>query len=262
MQVEAAVKVAKDLIFNNKLIMCIDELMSIKKHFVKKGDILKMNDKTGVVKMTCKERGYFYTLQLNIPDEYPAEKPDLLMQEHNFTPTAERIFCAQTEEALVVAHRNIKAKKRKSDPDPEPAPCIKETLAFFSADLVHRWPREKCPYCKKDSIASNPDEARKVPREMRAERILCGHLFHGKCLDSYMSQPPFPPGGKTCSICNEVVYHKKYNLDASALERRWAFKEARIREVLDVSEFLNVADEHRIADVDVDGVSKTVSLKQ
>lgn len=74
--------------------------------------------------------------------------------------------------------------------------------------------------------------------DLHVERILCGHLYHLKCLSDYMKTPPFA-GGKKCLICKERVCHEKHKIAPELAEARWAHLQARQRELDDVVDFLS-----------------------
>mmetsp|Transcript_42751 Transcript_42751/g.101484 ORF Transcript_42751/g.101484 Transcript_42751/m.101484 type:complete len:260 (-) Transcript_42751:516-1295(-) len=74
-----------------------------------------------------------------------------------------------------------------------------------------------------------------VPRYMMPERLFCGHIYHLRCLETYINNPPFDKG---CKVCGQTLSHHKFCTDAKVLESRWAFKEARQREIDDVKELM------------------------
>ena len=45
-------------------------------------------------------------------------------------------------------------------------------------------------------------------------------------------------GGKKCLACGERIYHDKWHITPKLAEERWAYKEARARELSDVVDFL------------------------
>jgi hypothetical protein len=101
--------------------------------------------------------------------------------------------------------------------------------------------------------------------DMHVERIYCGHLFHFKCLDSYIKTPPFKGnsavmilplftisvsvsglsvGGKICPApqCGKRIYHDKWvtTKNVRLAEERWAHEEAKKRELSEVVDFLGL----------------------
>eukprot|EP01025_Chloroclados_australasicus_P047015 TRINITY_DN5212_c0_g2_i1.p2 TRINITY_DN5212_c0_g2~~TRINITY_DN5212_c0_g2_i1.p2 ORF type:complete len:428 (-),score=48.45 TRINITY_DN5212_c0_g2_i1:603-1886(-) len=93
----------------------------------------------------------------------------------------------------------------------------------------------KCAICEKRLIPSDPQKLNKVPREMRVMRLYCGHLYHGKCVEEYVSKPPF---GKECHHCGRKMEHHNLTTDVKVLEQRWAANQARNREINDVVDFM------------------------
>jgi len=47
-------------------------------------------------------------------------------------------------------------------------------------------------------------------------------------------------GGKKCLKCGLRIYHDKWNISPQLAEERWAHKEAREREIEEVSDFLDL----------------------
>jgi len=101
------------------------------------------------------------------------------------------------------------------------------------------------------------------------ERVYCGHLFHQGCLKKYLSEPPFPKGGKLCpaqrrhprsdaqtymgrpqgggaavsrapddAVCGIKLAHDRWVVSVKTAEARWAQKQARQRELEEVVDFL------------------------
>jgi len=57
---------------------------------------------------------------------------------------------------------------------------------------VKAFPQELCQYCKETCLPTNPKEiVIDENADFHAERLYCGHLFHLKCLVTYMKTPPF-----------------------------------------------------------------------
>ena len=74
---------------------------------------------------------------------------------------------------------------------------------------------------------------------MFVEWVYCKHVYHHACLDVYMKTPPFD-GGKKCPKCGKRIYHEKWNISPELAEQRWAQKEARKREIEEVTDFLDL----------------------
>ena len=102
-------------------------------------------------------------------------------------------------------------------------------------------PRELCQACGRRVLpedASAGELNAQHPR--RPVRVWCGHYFHWECLDAWMTSPPFV---RTCTHCDRRIYHPDYNPDPKVAERAWANKQAREREINDVSDFLDLGDD-------------------
>lgn len=156
---------------------------------------------------------------------------------------------------------------------------LKRTLVFvciciilFTHRTVKAFPQEPCQHCKVTCLPANPKEVvTDENADLHAERLYCGHLFHLKCLVTYMKTPPFHgkkkhfifnrfftffciskesirtknkvtfvfQGGKKCPGCGQRVYHDKWGLTDRLAEARWAHQQARARELAEVEDFFN-----------------------
>ena len=123
-------------------------------------------------------------------------------------------------------------------------------LVTFLKEKIQLLPDEKCPCCQKLTLPSDPDKLkslytsasecktekakkeRKQARALRPIRCYCGCWYHYKCLDKFMTEPPF---GASCPTpgCGRRVFHPDWPDDIKQLERAWAGQQARLREVED-----------------------------
>mmetsp|Transcript_11191 Transcript_11191/g.15238 ORF Transcript_11191/g.15238 Transcript_11191/m.15238 type:complete len:151 (-) Transcript_11191:142-594(-) len=117
-------------------------------------------------------------------------------------------------------------------------PSLEPMVLYLVDECVKRLPNEICPVCEHKVLPNNPANLSKVPHNLQAERIYCGHFYHNQCLTTHLSIPPFE-GGKKCLVCDKLVAHHKFTTDASLLERRWVCSQAHEREIADVIEFFN-----------------------
>ena len=129
--------------------------------------------------------------------------------------------------------------------DPQPSLL---SLVTFLRTKIQRLPEELCPVCKELTLPSDPDallalyegkndnkQARKQARRKRPIRTYCGCWYHYECLDKFMTEPPF---GAECPTDGRRVYHPDWPADMKELERAWAKKQARQREIDDAAMFL------------------------
>lgn len=73
-----------------------------------------------------------------------------------------------------------------------------------------------------------------------SSRLWCrGAGYHYKCLDPYMRTPPFD---KRCAVpeCNRLIFHPLWTSNKALLEKRWAYEQAKEREISEVAEFFGV----------------------
>jgi len=154
----------------------------------------------------------------------------------------------QLEEQARIAGYNI-SEFDGSTPQPSLLP-----LVTFLMTKILKLPEETCPCCTQNSLPSNPDElkslyltastakteaekkARKVAKQKRPVRTYCGCWYHYSCLNTFMTEPPF---GAAClaSHCARRVYHPDWPDEIRQLERTWANKQARKREIEDAGMF-------------------------
>ena len=129
------------------------------------------------------------------------------------------------------------------------------SLIIFLKEKIQKLPLEICPTCAKPVLPPDPEElkscyialsecktdqerkARKAAKAKRPMRTFCGHWWHYGCLNKYMVEPPF---GAVCPVkgCERRTYHPDWPEDIKALERAWAGKQARKREIEDAAMFL------------------------
>ena len=138
-------------------------------------------------------------------------------------------------------------------------PCLLAVCQFLRNEFVHRLPSETCQVCGEKAFPSDPEKAKKILGNPKAKRhplrVYCGHWFHRMCLHSWMTQPPF---GKCCSAdgCGKRLYHPLWTSNIAKLEKDWAAKEAKKREMADVVDCFDVGDEFRVDDACSKGKGK------
>jgi len=140
-----------------------------------------------------------------------------------------------------------------------PQPCLLATVTFLR-DTIQRLPQEVCPVCRKLTLPTDPDDltllyrvassggkdkeerteeekkARRVARGARPIRTHCGCWYHHKCLNLFMTEPPF---GEECLTegCGRRVYHPDWPDDSNQLERNYSRKMQRKKEFEDAALF-------------------------
>ena len=137
-----------------------------------------------------------------------------------------------------------------------PQPSLLAVVTFLSRE-INRITSISCPICSQPALPKDPDKlkalyqshadaktekekkARRIARQQRPERVYCGCWYHHSCLDKYMTEPPF---GAECARegCERGsrVYHPDWSANVKELERAWAGKQARAREIADAAMFL------------------------
>ena len=133
----------------------------------------------------------------------------------------------------------IDPNQQQNQPLPSLLICIEYLVKQFT-DL----PNQKCIICSKKVFPDNPkilqqyenNPKKYVNKGKYPQLCNCRHWAHHKCLDKFISEPPF---GKQCPICKIKLKHPLFETDVKALERQWAVKQAKKRELDDIDEFVN-----------------------
>lgn len=131
-------------------------------------------------------------------------------------------------------------------------PSLLTAVKFLMEEYVLRLPAEVCQACKKlvlptllaeegarsESIASSAQQQQQQQQQhstMRPVRSTCGHWLHHKCMDQWLSSPPFLHYCLLCKKADKVrIWHPDWPEDPKQLEKAWQSKEARKREMADV----------------------------
>lgn len=118
-------------------------------------------------------------------------------------------------------------------------PSLLAVARFLVDDYICRLPVEPCQACGKAVLPADPEaEAVKNSRSNhRAMRTFCGHWLHWNCLNEWLSTPPFV---RQCPVCTRRIWHPDWPEDYKQLEKAWQSKEARKREMSDVSDFMGM----------------------
>lgn len=113
-------------------------------------------------------------------------------------------------------------------------PSLFAAAKYLVEDFAVKMPAEPCQACQKPVLPADPDnEALKNGRsERRPLRAFCGHWLHWNCLNDWLTTPPFV---RQCPACTRRIWHPDWPEDYKQLEKAWQNKEARKREISDVS---------------------------
>jgi hypothetical protein len=113
-------------------------------------------------------------------------------------------------------------------------PSLLPVAKFLVEDYATRLPQEICQSCKKCVLPKDPkDEALSNPNsDFKPMRTFCGHWLHYKCLNDWLTMPPFV---RQCPVCDRRIWHPDWPSDHKVLEKAWQTREARKREIADVS---------------------------
>lgn len=238
-QIISVIKFVNNFMAENPLIVCSEEISQIRKKIVQEQDDFKVKQKAGTINYKIISKRYFLHVKLTIPDNYPVECVIIEFKGSNFPLILESHFVAQANE---IARQCTQPPLRK---DPKAPPwqvkhSLFPVLEYLAYHCVHKFPIETCPCCKKPALADDPEKCQSNPNaDDFVEWVYCKHIYHHSCLDIYMKTPPFT-GGKKCPKCGSRIYHEKWNISPELAEERWAHKEARKREIEEVTDFLDL----------------------
>ncbi|KAG7177203.1 hypothetical protein Hamer_G000464, partial [Homarus americanus] len=236
-QVLQVLRFVRNFVEESPLCCCSEEISTIKKKLIAGSDELKLRQKTSSVVLKVKQGQYFIKYNLTVPENYPDKQIGIEEKECNYPPVFQRWFTAQ---AVEIARRCVEppAKRRPKDPPFVLKPSMEPVVSFL-IDEAHKYVDLDCKFCGKKTLPDDPknivcDES----AEMHIERIYCGHVYHNKCLDTFIKSPPFQKG-KNCHTCGARIYHDKWKLTSETVEARWAHKQAKQRELDEVVDFLS-----------------------
>lgn len=216
------------------LLPCVEDIAALRRTFAD----LATDDRAGCVLFSVRsnagDAAYEHRSDVRacVPDAYPAE------------PVRVTVVQSTLPAALVdviVAHANEEARKLSNAQPPKPSLVEAVTTAHSVADSIATAVCQVCALrvlparAGAGPLALPPAGSRDSP-----ERLYCGHWYHLACVDKYLHEPPFVAEGKPCLVCRRRVLTQRWDADHKTLERRWASKQAKQREVEDVADMLDL----------------------
>ncbi|XP_058834348.1 uncharacterized protein LOC131691741 [Topomyia yanbarensis] len=262
-QVMGLLKFVDTYLRENPLCIVTEEIFNVKKLLsVTSGD-LKLRQKSSSILLTAKGGPFYISAKFHVPEQYPVERIQWDDCDCNLPQALVRFVNGQAKE---IARQCVEAplKKLKTNPEFQPKPSLERTFRFIIA-AMKGFPEELCPSCEKLALPSTSQAVVETDADDNfLIRMFCGHIYHQGCLKKFMSEPPFPPGGKICpakrkhprsdrnhcgarkqsvsdksELCQQRVTHDKWGLnDVKSAEAKWAHQQARVRELEEVIDFL------------------------
>jgi hypothetical protein len=125
-------------------------------------------------------------------------------------------------------------------------------LVKFLISKVQKLPEQQCPICDQTTFPLDPQDlasfytkpaASLSAKDKKAHLLAChkrpmysscGCWYHYTCLHQFIAQPPF---GEACPHDGRPVSHADWPFSREELERTWASKQARQREIDDAAMF-------------------------
>mmetsp|Transcript_8381 Transcript_8381/g.18343 ORF Transcript_8381/g.18343 Transcript_8381/m.18343 type:complete len:471 (+) Transcript_8381:184-1596(+) len=152
---------------------------------------------------------------------------------------------ARVEEA---EKEQLKAWKRLvGQSEDGPQRSIKHLVEFLTLQFIFRLPTLKCRASGDALFPEDPAELKTLVEKRKKARPVrvptCGCWFKYSALKKFLTEPPF---GKACpgpSCEGIVVQHPDWTNDLKQLEKSWAMKQAREREIAEVTDFFGLDKE-------------------
>ena len=120
-----------------------------------------------------------------------------------------------------------------------PQPSLLPLISFLVREM-QRLVSHICRGCKERVFPANPEEllSSKNNLKMQPMRTYCGCWYHKSCLNTILTEPPFGmPQCPTVGCGGQRVYHPDWSTDVKQLEKEWAAKQAKLREIEDTMSF-------------------------
>ncbi|XP_017075122.2 uncharacterized protein LOC108110544 [Drosophila eugracilis] len=262
---------AQQYLTDNPLCVCLDEIKQLRADIKSGGSEsqLKLKQKNRSVELVAKGGRYKYKVTAVVLDSYPMQSVELRGQESNLPAVLVRYLNGQSRE---IARQCVEPPIRLSKEalaNFRPVRSLQRSLKFC-LEATRDFHIELCPICDKTVLPDDPQNIEIDDNsDLFIERVYCGHLFHQGCLKKYLSEPPFPKGGKLCpakrrhprsdaqtymgrsqgggvaasksledAVCGIKLAHDRWVVSVKTAEARWAQKQARQRELEEVVDFL------------------------
>ncbi|KAH8246615.1 hypothetical protein KR038_005813 [Drosophila bunnanda] len=267
---------AQQYLTDNPLCVCLDEIKQLRADVKAPGisteSLLKLKQKNGSVELVAKGGLYTYRVIAGVPESYPMQSVELRGQESNLPAVLVRYLNGQSRE---IARQCVEPPIRLTKEalaNFRPVRSLHRSLKFC-LEATRDFHIELCPICDNTVLPENPQDIELDDNsDFYIERVYCGHLFHQGCLKKYLSEPPFPKGGKLCpakrrhprsdaqtymgrppvalsggaavpkapedGVCGIKLAHDRWVVSVKTAEARWAQKQARQRELEEVVDFL------------------------
>lgn len=124
----------------------------------------------------------------------------------------------------------------------DPIPSLLPLVSMLRSKLM-QLPSTHCPGCQTVVLPNKPSQlatiydtkSKKQQQQQQQQRPMyscCGCWFHYKCLNTLIVEPPF---GLKCPTCGKRAHHSDWSADTKELERAYAERQARQREMDDVA---------------------------
>ena len=222
----------------NPLSACAEELSFIKSKLIDpETDTLKQRLKTGSLVFSLKRGNYNIEFKLNVPNLYPVEPVEILMNNSNLPLHLCKIFNGQSREITRSCVNPPLAKKSEKAVQFKPSPSLKLVAEFLITKCFRKCVSDICFICNSESLPIIPRFSNDPTDPFYPVMVLCcSHIYHYGCIDKFLRTPPFDDK-KKCLACGQRVFHENWKDSVKLMEEKWAYKEAKNREIEDVMDF-------------------------
>ena len=130
-----------------------------------------------------------------------------------------------------------------------PGRSLKHVCAYLLENFIQKLPSSTSPTSGRKVFPENPENLKQMmtkKSKRRPVRASCGCWFIYEDLDKFLTEPPFGKHCPTESCHGARVFHKDWPSDIKKLEKSWAMKKAREREISEISDFFGLSEEFQV----------------
>ena len=227
-KLEVAQAAKERVVLNKESLKSLQHDVKVLKRFadLREANVAKEKNHQGTLHTTEERREFRKSLRRLAKTEHASDAAD-----------EERRLCkAEQQEAL-----RLEGARPKSSAQPSLLASITYLLQHYMGTLPH----EICQSCKQCCFPTDPHSPimSDAESDQHPLRVVCGHWLHRKCLDTWLTTPPFI---HQCPVCDRRIWHPDWPDDPKKLEKAYNAQQAKIREMNDVADFLDMGADFRV----------------
>ena len=259
-QVQPVIHHLVDVLDTNRFVPCwkeVRKLVDMAKQSPQKLSVLSLQERKGTIRIKINAGAYFYDCKITVNPGYPStitlDNPlQISLVKSNFPKVIAQDMITQQANGFVRFLQDGVIESEawiQSNPIPMPATQPKTTaegtgptpsllpLVSRLRSTIQKITTAPCPVCKKTAIPDKPAQLQKFydlkgKHKNQPFYSSCGCWFHFSCLNQLLTEPPF---GEACPACKRRAYHPDWTADTKELEKAYAERQARQREIDDVA---------------------------